>query len=193
MIVIQSLLLTGGLAGLSTILWYDMRWMGENLCPSFINFDCDPKSASYWRSCRFLNSLMAFSAVNEERLLCVSTMIIIKLLLTGGGYLIISTIWSSEWVKASVSINHDSDGKSASYWRPCKLLNLCCDLLWMSGGSCIPSTMIVMKLCFSLEALRASQLFDAVLCRGVYNSKSSISFRSPSSGRRISFRDFCIL
>ena len=50
-----------------------------------INYDCDPKSVSYWRSCGLLNNLMVLSAVNEGRLLVVT--ILMKLLLTGGEFL----------------------------------------------------------------------------------------------------------
>ena len=52
--------------------------------PVSINYDCDPKSVSYWRPCGPLNNLMVLSAVNEGRLLVVTILILMKLLLTGG-------------------------------------------------------------------------------------------------------------
>ena len=130
MIVIQSLLIIGG-QGLEGLLSY-CEWV---TVPVFINYDCNLKSATYWRPCGLLNYLMVCSAVNEWRLLCPSFInydcdpksascwvwvfhlfdgVIccewgkasvcinynynLTLLLTGGGYLITSTIWSvNEW------------------------------------------------------------------------------------------------
>ena len=81
MIVIQSLLIIGG-QGLEGLLSY-CEWV---TVPVFINYDCNLKSATYWRPCGLLNYLMVCSAVNEWRLLCPSF------------------------------INYDCDPKSASCW-----------------------------------------------------------------------------
>ena len=135
LIVVETLLLMRVLVGLSTIWCGDLLWMSECSCvyqlwlwckvffsegrmgfstiqccewvkvPVSINYDCDPKSASYSRPYWLLNYLMVLSAVNEWRLLCGSTMIVMKLsLLESGGLVGFSTIW-------------------------------CGDLLWMSEGS----------------------------------------------------------
>ena len=45
----------------------------------FINYDCDPKSPFYLGPYWLQNYLMVLHAVNEETLLCVSMMIIMKL------------------------------------------------------------------------------------------------------------------
>ena len=90
--------------------------------PVFINNDCNLKSFSYWRPCGLLNYLMVCSAVNEWRLLCPSF------------------------------INYDCDPKSAFCWRPCGFLKYLMVLSALNEGRllCV-STMIIIKLCFSLE------------------------------------------
>ena len=77
MIVMESLLLTGGLLSFSTI--QCCEWVKA---PVSINYDCDPKSASYSRSYWLLKYLIVLSGVHEGRLPipCGSTMIVIKLL-----------------------------------------------------------------------------------------------------------------
>ena len=91
----------------------------------FINYGCDSKSDSYWRAYGLLNYLILWSAGNEVRLLCPSTMIVIENLpLTEWLYGILNylMLWSAvgnqvgfstfwwcfccKWVKAPASIDY---------------------------------------------------------------------------------------